>query len=117
MDSLERRGPRRPLDDLPVDVFLRLLPWAIAGLMLAYLSMTAFYTVAPYEQAVVMRFGKYQTTEMPGLHFKLPLADEAIKVSVEERSLRLPLGTRDTGQAANEEETLMLTGDLNTAGV
>ena len=62
---------------------------------------------------------------MPGLHFKLPLADQVMKVSVEEHGLRLPFGrpsrTEDPVNSPQsgpmEEETLMLTGDLNTASV
>ena len=50
------------------------------------------YTVKPYEQAVVLRFGKYHATTMPGLHFKVPIVDQVMKVSVEEHGLRLPFG-------------------------
>ncbi|MBS0209559.1 MAG: FtsH protease activity modulator HflK [Planctomycetes bacterium] len=110
-------GRRPPQQSLPIDPLLMLAPWAILGLMALYFSLGCFYTVAPYEQAVVMRFGKYQSTMMPGLHFKLPLADQVLKVSIEERSLRLPLTTVDTRNKAHEDETLMLTGDLNTASV
>lgn len=119
MSFSERRGNSFSSNGtLPIDPVLRLLPWAIGGAMVLYFLSGAFYTVAPYEQAVVLRFGKYQSTSLPGLHFKLPLVDEVLKVSGEERSLRLPMGNRETGSpAVNEAETLMLTGDLNTAGV
>ena len=40
----------------------------------------------------MLRFGKYHATTMPGLHFKVPLADQVMKVSVEEHGLRLPFG-------------------------
>ena len=83
------------------------------------------YTVEPHEQAVVLRFGKYHATTMPGLHFKLPMIDQVMKVSVEEHGLRLPFGAPSAGENAmpgrrcrqHEDETLMLTGDLNTASV
>jgi membrane protease subunit HflK len=104
--------------------YLPLFPWVV-GLMLAlWLLSDLTYTVKPYEQAVVLRFGKYHATTMPGLHFKLPLADLVLKVSVEEHGLRLPFGlTSRTEDPINvkrpglEDETLMLTGDLNTASV
>lgn len=118
MDVPERRVIRYPHDSLPIDPLLKLAPWMILGLIVAYLLLGAFYTVAPYERAVVLRFGKKHSTAGPGLHFKLPLADHVLKVSVEEHSVRLPMGSPDTGRmAANEDETLMLTGDLNTASV
>ncbi len=121
---------RRPAGgtDLP-DRLLPVLPWAIGAAILLYLLFDAFYTVAPNEQAVLLRFGRYRNTALPGLHFKMPLADEVIKVNVSEHSLRLPYGAgesqADTGDAIavqqatgiGEEATLMLTGDLNTASV
>jgi membrane protease subunit HflK len=83
------------------------------------------YTVKPYEQAVVLRFGKYQATTTPGLHLKVPLVDQVMKVSVEEHGLRLPFGRSSRSEVPvnlpqvglMEDETLMLTGDLNTASV
>ena len=84
-----------------------------------YLASKGFYTVQENENAVVLRFGKYYTTADPGIHFCIPMVDEVLKVNVtEERRLRLPIGAgpeRSTG--TGEEETLMLTGDLNAASV
>ncbi|MEO1999886.1 MAG: SPFH domain-containing protein, partial [Planctomycetaceae bacterium] len=51
-----------------------------------------YYTVKANEQAVVLRFGSYHATSPPGLHFKIPLVDSILKVSMEEHSLRLPFG-------------------------
>jgi membrane protease subunit HflK len=117
-----REPPGRPRGE-PWERLLPLAPWIIVGASAVWLAGGAFYTVAPYEQAVVLRFGKYHATTTPGLHFKLPIADSVLKVSVEEHSLRLPFGPlalQDAAlemQRASEEETLMLTGDLNTASV
>jgi membrane protease subunit HflK len=115
----ERWREREPNESRPIDQFLVWLPWGTGALIVFFLLMGTSFTVAPHEQAVVLRFGKYQEpTLMPGLHFKLPLADKVLKVSVEEHSLRLPIGTMETGHPASDEnETLMLTGDLNTASV
>src|SRR6516162_4337695 len=118
------RRTRRAYRAEPWQRFLPLFPW-IVGLALAlWLLSDLTYTVKPYEQAVVLRFGKYHATTMPGLHFKVPLVDQVMKVSVEEHGLRLPFGrpsrTDDQSnvrQIGLEDETLMLTGDLNTASV
>ncbi|HZW31352.1 MAG TPA: FtsH protease activity modulator HflK [Isosphaeraceae bacterium] len=115
---------RRPPPSEAWQRYLPLFPW-IVGLMLALWFLSDLtYTVKPYEQAVVLRFGKYHGTTMPGLHLKVPLADQVMKVSVEEHGLRLPFGrpsrTEDPinlRQIGLEDETLMLTGDLNTASV
>jgi membrane protease subunit HflK len=100
-----------------------LIPWIIGFFLLFGLAWDTTYTVEPHEQAVVLRFGKYSATSTPGLHFKLPLIDQVMKVSVEEHGLRLPYGAgapsdeqADLRRRA-DDETLMLTGDLNAAFV
>ncbi len=103
--------------------YLPLFPWIVGLLLALWLLSDLSYTVKPYEQAVVLRFGKNYATTMPGLHLKVPLVDQVMKVSVEEHGLRLPFGlasrTEDPINAPfrSEDETLMLTGDLNTASV
>ena len=103
--------------------FLPYFPWAVALILGLWMCFDISYTVKPYEQAVVLRFGKYHATTLPGLHLKIPLVDQVMKVSVEEHGLRLPFGlasrTEDpiNSPVHSEEETLMLTGDLNTASV
>jgi len=87
---------------------------------------TSYYTVAPEEQAVVLRFGAYVDSSPPGLHFKLPFGiDSAIKVPVTEvRKVEFGYRTLEAGRRSRygrarsgSEETLMLTGDLNIAEV
>lgn len=86
---------------------------------------SSFYTVEPDEEAVVMRFGRYVDTTPPGLHFKLPLGvDQAIKVKTklilqQEFGFRTKSdqGPRTTYSTGFDEESLMLTGDLNVADV
>jgi membrane protease subunit HflK len=122
-DEYWRRGRRGR--DMSWSRVLLLFPWVVGLVLAIWLVWDVAYTVEPYEQAVVLRFGKYHATTMPGLHWKLPLVDEVLKVSVEEHGLRLPFGLVSGGQEPSahsaqerkEEETLMLTGDLNTASV
>ena len=121
-DEYRRRGRGSgPME--PWQRYLPLFPWIVGLILAIWLLSDLSYTVKPYEQAVVLRFGKYHATTMPGLHLKVPLIDQVMKVSVEEHGLRLPFGlasrTEDPINALDrtEEETLMLTGDLNTASV
>ena len=89
-------------------------------------GVTSYHTVEPDEEVVVLRLGKYSQTAGPGLHFKLPFGiDRAMKLPVE-RVLQEEFGFRtlDTRgdrtaytQSGYEEESLMLTGDLNVADV
>ena len=87
---------------------------------------TAFYTVEPDEEAVIIRLGKYQGTYPPGLHFKIPFGvDRVIHVKTK-RVLQAEFGfrtsntnTRRTTYSSKnfDHESLMLTGDLNVADV
>jgi modulator of FtsH protease HflK len=101
----------------------RYVGWAVAGLLglaAVVVAFSTFYTVEANEQAVVLRFGKYHATTLPGAHFRVPFVDKVLKVGVEERTIRLPApeGTEDlTAGQLPEEHTLMLTGDLNAANV
>lgn len=94
---------------------------AVAGALL--IALTSFYTVQPQEQAVVLRLGRYTSTEGPGLHFKLPFGvDQAVKVKTEvvhqeEFGSRRMEGEREDFEGAFNRESLMLTGDLNVADV
>ncbi|MEM8884296.1 MAG: FtsH protease activity modulator HflK [Planctomycetota bacterium] len=84
---------------------------------------TSYYTVAPEEEAVVLRFGRYSKTTSPGLHFKLPFGvDRAIKVPVTEvRKEEFGFRTVEAGVRSSfsrsDSEAIMLTGDLNIAEV
>lgn len=101
----------------------------IAIAVLAIIGIAAsgsFFTVAPEEEAVILRFGTpIDETFGPGLHFKVPLMDQAFIVPVE-RQHRLELGfrsepgeqTREQASGAREKrDALMLTGDLSLAVV
>ncbi|GAB5442780.1 MAG: FtsH protease activity modulator HflK [Fuerstiella sp.] len=90
------------------------------GLLFGVLIITrAMYTVEPHERAVVMRFGEYHSTENPGLHFCIPYVDHVLTADMRERTVRLPvdIDTRRRPREINEEDVLMLTGDLNAAAV
>ncbi|MGC8644224.1 MAG: FtsH protease activity modulator HflK [Isosphaeraceae bacterium] len=128
MESFEEYSRRIGRGQVPSEAwqrFIPLFPWFIGLFLFLGLLFDSSYTVEPHEQAVVLRFGKYHATTMPGLHFKLPIVDQVLKVSVEEHGLRLPFGAQSSGENITpaetmrqvEDETLMLTGDLNAASV
>jgi membrane protease subunit HflK len=83
------------------------------------------FTIEPEEVGVVLRFGKFVRTSPPGLNFKLPAPLERVYKVPVQRQLKDEFGFR-TEQAgvrtqysrANfENESLMLTGDLNVSVV
>ncbi len=91
------------------------------GIVIVFLILSkSWYTVEANEKAVVLRFGKYTSTADPGLHFCLPFVDTILKADMRERSLRLPVGSENETRSAgrvSDDDTLMLTGDLNAATV
>ncbi len=110
-----RRGQFNP-EEIPWNLILTIAPLVLIALGVAVLALDSFYTVEPHERAVVLRFGRFRPPVVePGLRFKIPLVDRVLKVSIEEHSMRLPYGTERRPEAAPEEESLMLTGDLNAA--
>lgn len=105
-------------EEIPWNLILTIVPLALLALGAAVLAFDSFYTVEPHERAVVLRFGRYRPPVVdPGLRFKIPLVDRVLKVSIEEHGLRLPYGTTRRPEGVKEEESLMLTGDLNAASV
>ena len=97
----------------------RVIVIGVIFLAVILMGSRTMYTVQPNEEAVVLRFGKTNSTASPGLHFCIPFVDEVLTVDVRERNIRMPFGI--TGELvtarANEEDVLMLTGDLNAAVV
>ncbi len=90
-------------------------------------AFSAFYTVQPEERAVVKRFGEVIGITDPGLHFKIPFGVDQVQFVATERVLKQEFGfrtegTREGGRTAYssqqfEDESLMLTGDLNMIDV
>ena len=98
----------------------------VAGfIVLIALIFGSFYTVDANEDGVIQRFGKYVRKTEPGLHFKLPFGIEKAtmvpvkKISKEEFGFRtLEAGVRTRyARGTYDDESLMLTGDLNIADV
>ena len=119
----DRRGPpnlpmpQQPLKSGVVIGATLLLLWAV---------FTCFYTVQPEERAVIKRFGAVIDIADPGLHFKLPWGIDQVQRVATERVLKEEFGFRTqafdsrgtrSGDRPAEDESLMLTGDLNMIDV
>lgn len=108
-------------------------PWRIAaivsGAVLAYALWSTWFTVQPEETGIVLRFGAVDRTVGPGLHFKLPVGLESVRLVPTARVLKEEFGfstaaTVESGPTryvpegkAFKEVSLMLTGDLNVIDV
>ena len=101
-----------------------LIGFAVVGVLVGVL--TSIYTVQADEEGVVLRFGKYQSTQSPGLHFKMPFfIDRVEKVEVlRQMKQEFGFGTggntnrfQYVGDSEQDQEKKMVTGDLNAARV
>ena len=96
-----------------------------AILVVVVILISSFYTIRTNENGVVLRFGKYHATTMPGLHLKLPYGidtvypvEVAYQFKEEFGFLTTAPGIRSRYENKNyEDESWMLTGDLNIAEV
>jgi len=97
----------------------------IIVLILLYIGSSSVYTVEVDEVGVIQRFGAYNRTGQPGLHFKFPSGIEKVTKVKDKRVYTKEFGFRTlkTGQTSRfgldnqENVSLMLTGDLNVAVV
>ena len=97
----------------------------IAAIIVLAGVFTSYFTVPTDSQAVVLRFGKYNRTEEPGLNFKLPFWFETKEIIPVERRLKMEFGYGTKGSTnpfqtrpqEHYEEQSMITGDKNAASV
>lgn len=97
----------------------------IVALVVIIALFMSFYTVGADEEGVIQRFGRYVRTTEPGLHFKVPFGVETLKKVKVERVLKQEFGFRTIRAGVRSQysqqdyfgESLMLTGDLNSAVV
>jgi len=96
--------------------------WVILILAFLWILVTSFFKVAVEEVGIIQRFGRYVRTTEPGLHLKLPAGIEKVtkvpvrRVLSEEfglRTIQAGVSTRYAPERQYQEESLMLTGDLN----
>jgi membrane protease subunit HflK len=115
-----------PLIDFPKNlpqIPFRSLGAVVVVLLAVGLLLTSFYTVSPEEVGVVMRFGQFIKTTDPGLHFKIPFGIDRIGKVATQRQLKEEFGFRTLSAGVQsrfeqrQDESLMLTGDLNSAVV
>jgi len=98
---------------------------AILVVFLIAATRATIYTVEPDEEAIVIRLGKYKETTSSGLHFKIPFVETVDKIKTTivhqaEFGFRTKRTTYRRTQYSDdlfENESLMVTGDLNVADV
>ena len=84
---------------------------AILGLAFFAWILTGLYIVQANEEAVITRFGGYDRSVGPGLHFHLPVPIEKAELVPVTNQNKTVIG--GSPAAAAPDESLMLTGDEN----
>lgn len=87
----------------------------LGGLAFVIWMLSGIYTIAPDEQGVVLRFGRFQEVTTPGPHFHLPYPIENVYKPKVTQVQRIEIGyrSRNRNVADVQVESLMLTGDEN----
>lgn len=92
----------------------------IIGLLVVVWLLSGFYIVNEGKRGVVLRFGEYQLTATPGIHWHLPYPIEEVRmVDVESRRI-VRIGYEPIGGGRSRpvlHEALMLTKDENIVNV
>ncbi|MCH7398913.1 FtsH protease activity modulator HflK [Belliella sp. DSM 107340] len=97
----------------------------VIGLLLLIALLSSVRTVGPEEEGVVVQLGEYNRTVQPGLNFMLPFGIEKMHKIPVQRQLKQEFGFRTTNagrssdyvKAGYNDESMMLTGDLNLTDV
>ncbi|MHB2150583.1 FtsH protease activity modulator HflK [Calditrichota bacterium LG25] len=114
------------LEDFKVPQFSpKIIKWLVLGILLLVFFFSSWFTIGAEEVGVVVRFGKYVRTVDPGLNYKLPFGIETVYKVPVQRQLKQEFGFRTLRAGVRseyssrrfQEESLMLTGDLNAAEV
>lgn len=74
----------------------------IAVVVVGFVGLLGFYTVKEAEQAVVLRLGKFDRIEEPGLHWRLIGVDEVTKVDT-----KIVLSTKSSGSMLTKDENVV----------
>lgn len=88
----------------------------IAAIIFIVWLLSGIYIVEPAERGVVLRFGQYQTTTMPGPHWHFPYPIDRVEVVNVENIRTVEIGYRSAGSRPESSilsESLMLTNDEN----
>jgi membrane protease subunit HflK len=103
----------------------KLIKTAGGAILVIVLLWTTIFQVEPEQVGVILRLGQFTRMVDPGLNFKLPLGIETVEKVPVQRQLKEEFGFRTTEAGIRsqyetrgyQEESLMLTGDLNAAEV
>jgi len=101
---------------------LRFVKLFVVVAVIVCIAVAGFYTVGDQERAVITTFGRHTSTQGAGLHFRAPIIQDCVKVSMITNGFTMGWQEGGTGDLANEtqpqghtvrNEALMITSDFN----
>lgn len=96
----------------------KIVPVAYAGILVLCVIFGSFYSVSEDQQAVVTMFGKVQSTESAGVHWKVPFLQSVKKVDITTHGASIGYVIDDSSQNfTSTENPLMITSDFNLINV
>jgi membrane protease subunit HflK len=116
-------GPRAPeLPEIDPEQAGKIALLGVIAALLLWGAWSSYFQVATDEEAVVLRFGRFLSTEGPGPHLKLPFGVDEVYLVPSKRQMKMEFGFRTTKAQqrsayrrgnTGKSESIMLTGDLN----
>lgn len=125
LEELLKQGQDRVKGMLPGNLGGRGIILVVLVIVAIWLA-SGFYRVNSDEQGVVLRFGQWVSTTLPGLNYHLPWPIETVITPKVTQVRRTEIGLRTGAEAVGArtgagidvpEESLMLTGDENIVDV
>ncbi|MFN3234591.1 MAG: FtsH protease activity modulator HflK [Gammaproteobacteria bacterium] len=107
-------------DDLPPSSIVMAAISFFAIIILVLWAAVGIFIVAPADQAVVLRFGKYVETVGPGPHWIPPLIDTYYKVNVQRVSsfqFKADILTKSSGESDKPEQVIKVSEVTGTESV
>src|SRR5579863_847284 len=122
IEDLIKRGQDRLRGSLPGGFGGSRVAILIVFVLLALWGISGFYTVAPDQLGVVLRFGAVVQRTTPGIHWHIPYPVETALTPAVTRVNRVDIGYRPLERGGSRvqqvpEESLMLTGDENIVDI
>jgi len=91
------------------------------GVLAVFWLASGIYIIDPAERGVVLQFGSYSSTELPGPHWRLPFPIQRVEIVDVDQIRNVEVGYRSgAGRAGTSnvpQESLMLTQDENIVDI
>ena len=93
----------------------------LAGVLGVFWLASGIYIIDPAERGVVLQFGSYSSTALPGPHWRLPYPIQRVEVVDVDQIRNVEVGYRSAAGRSNSsvvpQESLMLTQDENIVDI